>query len=112
MTPSPCAALDKPLLILQGGRDYKVTVEHDLSLWREGLTGRPDVAIQIHEADDHLFFPGTGPSIPAGYMAPQHVDAAVIADVAAWLDGTAELDQIGFDSIRHSPARNYITSQG
>ncbi|MER5775444.1 hypothetical protein ABT144_14320 [Streptomyces sp. NPDC002039] len=81
------ARLGKPLLILQGGRDYQVTVEHDLSLWREGLTGRPDVTIQIHEADDHLFSPGAGPSTPAGYMAPQHVDAAVITDVAAWLDG-------------------------
>ncbi|MER7827968.1 dienelactone hydrolase family protein [Streptomyces sp. NPDC096097] len=81
------ACLGKPLLILQGGRDYQVTVEHDLSLWREGLAGCPDVTIQIHEADDHLFFPGTGPSTPAGYMAPQHVDAAVITDVAAWLDG-------------------------
>ncbi|MFD4562791.1 dienelactone hydrolase family protein [Streptomyces sp. NPDC058469] len=80
------ARLDKPLLILQGGRDYQVTVEHDLSLWREGLAGRPDVTIQIHEVDDHLFFPGTEPSTPAGYMAPQHVDAAVITDVAAWLD--------------------------
>ncbi|WP_405623632.1 hypothetical protein [Streptomyces sp. NBC_00076] len=79
------ARLDKPVLILQGGRDYQVTVEDDLSLWREGLTGRPDVTIQIHEADDHLFFPGTGPSTPAGYMAPQHVDAAVIMDVAAWV---------------------------
>lgn len=81
------AHLDKPLLILQGGRDYQVTVEHDLSLWREGLTGCPDVTIQIHEADDHLFFPGAGPSTPAGYMAPQHVDAAVITDITAWLDG-------------------------
>ncbi|MFD0154699.1 dienelactone hydrolase family protein [Streptomyces sp. NPDC055721] len=80
------ARLDRPLLILQGGRDYQVTVEHDLSLWREGLTGHPDATIRIHPADDHLFFPGTGPSTPAGYMTPQHVDAAVIRDVAAWLD--------------------------
>jgi uncharacterized protein len=78
------ALLDRPL-ILQGGRDYQVTVEHDLSRWREGLAGRPDVTMQVHEADDHLFFPGTGPSTPADYMAPQHVDAAVIADITAWL---------------------------
>ncbi|MGW1819513.1 hypothetical protein ACWCQM_38925 [Streptomyces sp. NPDC002125] len=85
------ARLDKPLLILQGGRDYQVTVEHDLSLWREGLTGHPNVTIRIHEADDHLFFPGSGPSTPAGYMAPQqHVDAAVVADIAAWLDSQPE----------------------
>ena len=36
-------------------------------------------------ADDHLFFPGAGPSTPAEYEAPQHVDPAVVADIAAWL---------------------------
>ncbi|MFC9056743.1 hypothetical protein ACFTXB_01660 [Streptomyces sp. NPDC057074] len=75
------------MLILQGGRDYQVTVEHDLVLWREGLTGCPHVTVQIHEADDHLFFPGAGPSTPAGYVAAQHVDAAITADIAACLDG-------------------------
>lgn len=86
------AALDRPLLILQGGRDYQVTVEHDLSLWRAGLAGRPDVTIRIHEADDHLFFPGTGPSTPAGYLAAQHVDVAVVRDVAAWLCARARAE--------------------
>src|SRR6185437_12138558 len=37
------AALDKPMLILQGGRDYQVTVEDDLSRWRVGLGHRRDV---------------------------------------------------------------------
>ena len=32
-----------------------------------------------------LFFPGEGPSGPAEYDPPQHVDPAVIADIAAWL---------------------------
>ncbi|MEU1192477.1 hypothetical protein [Streptomyces sp. NPDC005859] len=95
------ARLDRPLPILQGGRDSQVTVEHDLSLWREGLSGRPDVTIQIHEADDHLFFPGTAPSTPAGYMAPQHVDAAVIADVATWLNCR----------LQREPCRRAETSQ-
>ncbi|MWA05729.1 hypothetical protein F8568_036310 [Actinomadura sp. LD22] len=39
----------------------------------------------VHAADDHLFFPGTGPSAPAGHDRPQHVDPAVPADIAAWL---------------------------
>ncbi|MDL4820834.1 alpha/beta hydrolase [Actinomadura opuntiae] len=77
--------LRKPMLILQGGRDYQVTVEDDLSRWRATLGGRPDVTIRVHDAADHLFFPGTGPSTPAGYDRPQHVDPAVIDDIAAWL---------------------------
>ncbi|WP_405708287.1 alpha/beta hydrolase [Streptomyces sp. NBC_00046] len=98
------AGLDKPLLILQGGRDYQVTVEHDLSLWRAGLTGHPDVTIQVHESDDHLFFPGTGPSTPAGYAAPQHVDGAVVADVATWLSSRQRQRAFGKRTSRRSDA--------
>jgi len=79
------AALDRPMLILQGGRDYQVTVEDDLSRWKAGLGDRPDVTIRVHAADDHLFFPGTGPSTPASYETAQHVDPAVVAEIAEWL---------------------------
>ncbi|OXM44845.1 alpha/beta hydrolase [Amycolatopsis alba] len=79
------AGLDKPMLILQGGRDYQVTVEDDLPRWRTGLTHRPDVTIRVHDAADHLFFPGTGPSTPASYTEPNHVDPAVVDDIADWL---------------------------
>lgn len=79
------AELDKPMLILQGGRDYQVTVEDDLSRWKAGLGHRPDVTIRVYEADNHLFFPGVGPSTPAEYTQAQHVDPAVVADIAEWL---------------------------
>ncbi|WP_207755864.1 hypothetical protein [Nonomuraea cypriaca] len=73
------------MLILQGGRDYQVTVADDLAGRRTGLAHRPDVTIRVYDADDHLFFPGSGPSTPADYEAPQHVDAAGVADIADWL---------------------------
>jgi dienelactone hydrolase len=79
------AAIDKPMLILQGGRDYQVTVEDDLARWETGLGQRPDIMIRIYEADNHLFFPGAGPSTPAEYEPAQHVDSAVVADIAKWL---------------------------
>lgn len=79
------AALDKPMLILQGGRDYQVTVEDDFSRWKESLSHRSEVMLRIYEADNHLFFSGTGPSTPAEYEPAQHVDPAVVADIAKWL---------------------------
>ena len=82
---SVAALVDKPMLILQGGRDYQVTVQDDLTGWRAGLGHRPDVAIQVFERDDHMFFPGDGPSSPAGYEAPQHVDPEVVAEIARWI---------------------------
>ncbi|MGY0056268.1 alpha/beta fold hydrolase [Streptomyces sp. LZ34] len=79
------AELDRPMLVLQGGRDYQVTVADDLSRWQAGLARRPDVTTRVYEADNHLFFPGSGPSTPAEYEAAQHVDPAVVADIAEWL---------------------------
>ena len=78
-------ALNKPMLILQGGRDYQVTVEDDLSRWKASLEHRPDVIIRVYDADNHFFFSGTGPSTPAEYDPAQHVDPAVVADIAEWL---------------------------
>jgi uncharacterized protein len=79
------AALDKPMLILQGCRDYQVTVEDDITRWWSGLADRPDVTIRVHDADNHLFFLGTNQSTPADYDPPHHVDLAVIDDIARWL---------------------------
>ena len=79
------AGLGKPILILQGGRDYQVTVADDLARWRAGLAHRPDVTIRVYDNDDHMFYRGEGPSTPAAYESPQHVDRAVVADIAAWL---------------------------
>ncbi len=83
------AELAKPMLILQGGRDYQVTAAGDLARWRAGLAHRPDVTIRVHDADDHLFFRGEEPSTPAGYELPQHIDPAVVADIAGWLSAQA-----------------------
>jgi dienelactone hydrolase len=82
---SSAAALAKPMLIVQGGRDYQVTVDGDLAGWKARLDGRSDVTIRVYDADNHLFFTGTGPSAPAEYEPAQHMDAAVVADIASWL---------------------------
>ena len=54
----------------------------DLSRWQAALDGRPDVTIRVYPADNHLFFPGEGPSSPAEYEPAQHVDPAVVAGIA------------------------------
>ena len=84
--PAAAAAAGKRVFLAQGGRDYQVTVADDLARWRAALAGRPGVTIKVYDADNHLFFPGEGPSAPAEYDPPQHVDPAVIADIAAWLE--------------------------
>ncbi len=83
-------AARKPMFIAQGGRDYQVTVADDLAGWRQAFDGRGDVDIRVYESDDHMFFAGSGPSTPSDYEAPQHVDEAVVADIAAWVAAGAE----------------------
>jgi len=83
-------AARKPMFIAQGGRDYQVTVADDLAGWRQAFHGRGDVDIRVYESDDHMFFAGSGPSTPSDYEAPQHVDEAVVADIAAWVAALAE----------------------
>jgi len=79
------ATLNKPILILQGGRDYQATVDEDLERWKEALDDHPEATIRVYPFHNHLFVPGSGPSTPAEYEPTQHVDPTVITDIAAWL---------------------------
>ncbi|GGL46626.1 alpha/beta hydrolase family protein [Nocardia jinanensis] len=79
------ATLDLPMFFLQGERDYQVTVAADLAGWRAALADRPQVTIRTYPADDHMFFPGAGISLPADYVRPHHVDVQVVDDIADWI---------------------------
>jgi dienelactone hydrolase len=79
------AKLEVPILILQGGRDYQVTVADDLIGWQRGLADHPRATIKILAADNHLFFPGTGLSTTADYHLPGHVDPEAVTTILAWL---------------------------
>jgi len=76
------AALDKPMLICQGARDYQATITDDLTRWQNGLHGRASVTIRVYPADNHFFFPGAGPSSPAELASPQHLDLQLVTDGA------------------------------
>ena len=76
------AKLDVPILVLQGGRAYQTTVADDLPAWHDGL---PDATIEILEADNHVFIPGTGPSTIADYAVPGHVDPGAVDTIVTWL---------------------------
>jgi dienelactone hydrolase len=79
----------KPILVLQGGRDYQVTVDGDLAVWRTGLATTPDVTFRVYPDDNHFFFAGSGPSMPAELDALQHLDLDVIRDVSRWITSGA-----------------------
>jgi fermentation-respiration switch protein FrsA (DUF1100 family) len=77
-------SLGRPLLILQGERDYQVSMA-DFAGWKKELGGRPGVALKSYPTLNHLFAAGEGRSTPAEYEKPGHVAAEVVEDIAAFV---------------------------
>jgi dienelactone hydrolase len=82
--PALASRLAAPFLILQGERDYQVTMA-DFARWRAALESRANVTLISYPSLNHLFIAGTGASLPSEYLAPGHVDADVVADIARWI---------------------------
>jgi len=77
-----------PVLILQGERDYQVTMT-DFELWRTGLAGCENVTLRSYAKLNHLFVEGEGKSLPAEYSQPGHIPAYVLDDIAGFVkDGS------------------------
>ncbi|QDT26034.1 Alpha/beta hydrolase family protein [Gimesia panareensis] len=76
--------LSQPLLILQGERDYQVTMA-DFELWKAALSERKDVKLISYPGLNHLFIAGEGKSQPGEYLVPGHVSEKVMRDIAAWV---------------------------
>lgn len=76
--------LSVPILLLQGARDYNVTVK-DYALWTDAMKGRADFSSKLYPGLDHLFFTGEGLAKPADAGKPSHVSAQMIDDMADWI---------------------------
>jgi hypothetical protein len=79
-------SIGRPVLVLQGERDYQVTME-DFSRWQGALSGMPNVTFKTYPDLNHLFITGTGKSVPAEYNQPGHVSQAVVEDIASFIKG-------------------------
>ncbi len=86
--PSLASRLASPFLVLQGERDYQVTMA-DFARWRAALESRANATFASYPSLNHMFMAGTGPSLPSEYLEPGHVDAQVIADIAQWITATS-----------------------
>ena len=77
--------LKAPVLVLQGGRDYQVT-KTDFDLWQELLKDAEGSQFRFYADLNHLFVIGQGMATPTEYATQRgHVDARVIADIAAFV---------------------------
>lgn len=80
------AKLTMPMLILQGERDYQVTMD-DFAGWKKALQGRKDATWKSYPTLNHLFMVGKGKGTPEEYSKPGHVALEVIEDIVKWVKG-------------------------
>ena len=83
--PETAKAVRRPMLFLQGERDYQVQTA-DLENWKKALGGRKDVEFRLYPKLNHLFYEGEGILVPLEYMQ-KHGSVApyVIDDIAGWI---------------------------
>lgn len=83
--PEVALKIDRPMLILQGSRDYQVTTE-DFGNWKKALGGRADVEFKLYPKLNHLFAEGQGLATPNEYsLVHASVAEYVISAIAAFI---------------------------
>lgn len=83
---SVAAKLKLPIFVLQGERDYQVTME-DFAFWRFGLWRNKNAFFKSYPKLNHLLQEGTGKATPMEYSRASSVPAYVLNDLAAFAHG-------------------------
>jgi pimeloyl-ACP methyl ester carboxylesterase len=74
-----------PVLVLQGERDYQVTVNDDYAAFYAKFKDRQNVHFRLYEKLNHLFIPGEGKCTLAEYDIGGNVDMVVVDDIEQWV---------------------------
>ena len=80
------AKLKLPIFVLQGERDYQVTME-DFGLWRSGLLHCKNTYFKSYPKLNHLLQEGSGKATPLEYSQASPVPAYVMDDIVSFLHG-------------------------
>lgn len=83
--------IEKPMLFLQGKRDFQVLPNH-LELWKKALNGQGNCRFILYDDLNHLMQPGKGTPGMAEYATPSRVSAGVADDIAVFLWQTKNPD--------------------
>jgi dienelactone hydrolase len=77
--------LSIPVLILQGERDYQVTMT-DFNTWQKELSNNKNVSLKSYTSLNHLFIKGEGKATPEEYNNPGTVDKEPVMDIITWIE--------------------------
>ena len=79
---------DKPMLVMQGGKDFQVKADRDYAAYQKILTDRNNVTFKLYPGLSHAFVPATYDNISMTkkeYNIEKHIDDDVISDIATWI---------------------------
>lgn len=82
-------ATEKPILIMQGEKDFQATAHKDFSAYKQLLAGKRNVAFHLYEDLSHAFVPSVYGDIMKAkqeYNVEQHIAEEVIVDIANWIN--------------------------
>ena len=80
--------ITRPVLIMQGGKDFQVKADLDFAGYRALLDGRDNVSFRLYENLNHAFVPGIYNDITKAkkeYNVERHIGENVIGDLANWI---------------------------
>lgn len=81
-------ASKKPVLILQGGKDFQVLAKRDYRMFKKLLAGRENTEYKLYPELNHIFVKGIYNDILKAskeYSVEQHIGEDVIGDIAAFI---------------------------
>ena len=79
---------DKPMLIMQGEKDFQVKADRDYAAYQKILVGRSNVTFKLYPGLSHAFVPATYEDISMAkkeYSIEKHIGDDVISDIANWI---------------------------
>ncbi len=85
--------INKPMLIMQGEKDFQVKADKDFAAYKEILQDRQNVTFKLYENLNHAFVRSVYGSISKAkkeYNIEQHIGENVIADIADWIKAQSE----------------------
>jgi esterase/lipase len=80
--------LEKPVMIVQGEKDFQATLEKDFAAYKELLEHKKNVTFKVYENLNHLFVNSVYGNIMKAmkeYKVEQHIGKSVIKDLADWI---------------------------
>ncbi|MDP3510652.1 MAG: DUF3887 domain-containing protein [Candidatus Melainabacteria bacterium] len=76
--------IKKPILVLQGGKDYQITMV-DFQNWWNALNENGNTTFKVYNGLNHGFVKAGNFSTASDYAQPQNVSVEVINDISKWI---------------------------